>query len=394
MSYFDIFCYCLRRKKMFIFPVVVALICFVIAWIVPPVFKTEIRLQIDASNNETLSSGNVSSMFKSSNLSRFGGGSISNMLTSQGTIKASDLYLEILSGREVALSTIHKFRLDTLYKKKADELLLKKFEKDVLIEEDESGVIACSFEAKDKVMAQELVRYMVNISNERYIKLQRERLGYSLEYLRKQETELRDSVQAISDELLKFYRDNHIVDLESQMEITVKTLSGYESQINNYKLTEQLQSKDNADASEMRKKRLLLEQKFRELRGKYKEDYVPSDKSLYINSDWAAEKLLYQERRENDLKRFMTLWELVSTEIMSTEAQSLKKQPVIQIIQDAYLPDWKVRPKRATWAIAGFGISFVLTLMFVLMQGFNTNTIPCDENVQKKIDQIKAALHK
>lgn len=394
MSYFDIFCYCLRRKKMFIFPVVVALICFVIAWIVPPVFKTEIRLQIDASNNETLSSGNVSSMFKSSNLSRFGGGSLSNMLTSQGTIKASDLYLEILSGREVALSTIHKFRLDTLYKKKADELLLKKFEKDVLIEEDESGVIACSFEAKDKVMAQELVRYMVNISNERYIKLQRERLGYSLEYLRKQETELRDSVQAIGDELLKFYRDNHIVDLESQMEITVKTLSGYESQINNYKLTEQLQSKDNADASEMRKKRLLLEQKFRELRGKYKEDYVPSDKSLYINSDWAAEKLLYQERRENDLKRFMTLWELVSTEIMSTEAQSLKKQPVIQIIQDAYLPDWKVRPKRATWAIAGFGISFVLTLMFVLMQGFNTNTIPCDENVQKKIDQIKAALHK
>ncbi len=379
---------------MFLIPVIVSLLCFGIAWIVPQEFKTEIRLQIDASNNETLSSGNVSSMFKSSSLSKFGGGPLSSMLTSQGTIKASDLYLEILSGREVALSAIHKFRLDTLYKKDADELLLKKFAKDVAIEEDESGIISCAFEAKDKLMGQALVRYMVNISNERYIKLQRERLGYSLEYLRKQETELRDSVQAIGDELLKFYRDNHIVDLESQMEITVKTLSGYESQINNYKLTEQLQSKDNADASEMRKKRLLLEQKFRELRGKYKEDYVPSDKSLYINSDWAAEKLLYQERRENDLKRFMTLWELVATEIMSTESQSMKNQPVIQIIQDAYLADWKVRPKRAMWAIAGFGISFVLTFMFVIVQGFSSNSIPCDVEVQKKIDQIKAALRK
>lgn len=391
MSYFDVFCYCLKKKWFFAIPVIVALICFGIAWIVPPVFKTDVRLQIDTSGNEN-SMGTISSMFKSSSLSKLGGSSLSSVFTSQTVVKPSDLYLEILSGREVALSTIHNFHLDTLYKKTADELLLKKFAKDVSIEEDESGIISCGFEAKDKVMARDIVRYMVDMSNERYLKLQKERLDYSLEYLQKQEKELQDSVRAVSEELLKFYRDNHIIDLESQMEITIKTLSGYETQINNFKMSERMQGKDNADLHDMRMKRQILEQKFKELRGRYNEDYIPSDKTLYLNSDWAADKYLYEQRRQTDLKRFMTLLEFVSTEIMSTESQSLKEQPVIQIIQDAYLPDWKVRPKRATWAVAGFGISFVFTFMFIVLKGIFSLSIPCTEDVRGKVERIKSAL--
>lgn len=391
MSYFDVFCYCLKKKWFFAIPVIVALICFGIAWIVPPVFKTDVRLQIDTSGNEN-SMGTISSMFKSGSLSKLGGSSLSSVFTSQTVVKPSDLYLEILSGREVALSTIHKFHLDTLYKKTADELLLKKFAKDVSIEEDESGIISCGFEAKDKIMARDIVRYMVDMSNERYLKLQKERLVYSLEYLQKQEKELQDSVRAVSEELLKFYRDNHIIDLESQMEITIKTLSGYETQINNFKMSERMQGKDNADLHDMRMKRQILEQKFKELRGRYNEDYIPSDKTLYLNSDWAADKYLYEQRRQTDLKRFMTLLEFVSTEIMSTESQSLKEQPVIQIIQDAYLPDWKVRPKRATWAVAGFGISFVFTFMFIVLKGIFSLSIPCTEDVRGKVERIKSAL--
>jgi len=302
--------------------------------------------------------------------------------------------MEILSGREVALSTIHKFRLDTLYKKKADELSLKRFSKDVMIGEDPSGIISCAFEAKNKVMARDIVRYMVQMSNERYLTLQKERLQYSVEYLKTQERELMDSVRAISDELVAFYRDNNLVDLEAQTELTVKALAGYETQINNYKLSEQVQGRDNADASEMRKKRQLLERKFRELRGKYDEKYVPTDKSLYVNSDWASEKMLYQQQRTADLKRYYTLLEYVSTEKMNTESQSLKNQPVIQIVQDAYLPDWKTRPKRAVWALAGFAASFVLTLFFVIYQGIRTGGIANSGDTLRKLEQIKASLRK
>ena len=394
MAYFDIFCYCLSKKKFFLFPVIVAVLCFVLAWVMPPIYTTEIRLQIDTSGSETGSLGAVSSMFKSSSIGGFSGSGLSSILGMQGAIKPSDLYLEILSGREVALNTIHKFRLDTLYKKKADELSLKRFAKDVMIAEDASGIISCSFEAKDKVMARDIVRHMVQMSNERYLTLQKERLQYSIEYLKAQEKELVDSVRAISDELVRFYRENNLVDLETQTELTVKALAGYETQINNYKLSEQVQGRDNADASDMRKKRQLLERKFRELRGKYDEKYVPTDKSLYINSDWASEKLLYQQQRSADLKRYYSLLEYVSTEKMNTESQSLKTQPVIQIVQDAYLPDWKTRPKRAIWALAGFAASFVMTLFFVIYQGIRTGGIANSGDTLRKLEQIKASMRK
>lgn len=393
MSYFEILCYCLTKKKLFIFPIVAALICFTIAWFLPPIYTTELRLQVDASTSESASLGGVSSMFKSS-MGALSQSSLSSVLGGQNVVKPSDLYLEILSGREVALNTIHKFRLDTLYKKKADELTLKRFYKDVSIIEDASGVISCGFEAKDKVMARDIVRHMVKISNERYLTLQRERLQYSIEYLKNQERELMDSVASISDELIEFYRENNLVDLNSQMEITVKALAGYETQINNYKLSEQMQGKDNADKSETRKKRLLLEKKFRELRGRYDSSYVPTDKSLYVNSDWASEKILYQERRASDLKRFQTLLEFVSTEKMNTESQNLKNQPVIQIIQDAYLPDWKTRPKRAKWAIGGFVASFFVTLFFVIYKGISTGAIVGSEGARRKLEQVKSSLRK
>ncbi|WP_407457705.1 hypothetical protein [Fibrobacter sp.] len=393
MSYFDILCYCLTKKKLFVFPVLTAILCFVLAWVFPPIYTTELRLQVDASTSESSTLGGVSSMFKSS-MGALSQSSLASVLGGQNVVKPSDLYLEILSGREVALNTIHKFRLDTLYKKKADELTLKRFYKDVAIGEDASGIISCAFEAKDKVMARDIVRHMVKISNERYLSLQRERLQYSIEYLKNQERELMDSVQSISDELIAFYRDNNLVDLNSQMEITVKALAGYETQINNYKLSEQMQGKDNADKNETRKKRQLLEKKFRELRGRYDSSYVPTDRSLYVNSDWASEKILYQERRASDLKRFQTLLEFISTEKMNTESQNLKNQPVIQIIQDAYLPDWKTRPKRAKWAIAGFIASFMATLFFVVYRGVSTGAIVGSEGARRKLELIKSSLHK
>ncbi|MBR4785553.1 MAG: hypothetical protein IK012_09945 [Fibrobacter sp.] len=391
MSYFDVFCYCLRKKKFFAIPFIIALLCFFLAWILPPVFKTEIRLKIDASSDSSPMSA-LSTAYKS--LTSSGASGLSSFLSSSKAMKPSDLYLEILSGREIALSTIHKFHLDTMYKKESNELLLKKFDKDIKIDEDQSGVISCAMESKHKVMARDIVRYMVAQSNEKYLKLQRENLQYSLDYLKKSQRELTDSVRNIGQELVQFYRDNNLVDLKSQMELTLTVLGGYEGQINNFKLSERMSGKDNADAHEMRKKRQLLEQKFRELRGSYSENYKPSDKSMYINSGWAVSKMLYEQQRQADLKLYATMLEAASIEIMETEAMILKTQPVIQIIQDAYLPDWKERPKRAKWAIAGFAVSLTLTLLFIILRGLLSGEIPNSEPVREKLLQIKTSLFK
>lgn len=356
----------------------------------PPIFKTEIRLKIDVSG-EGSSMKAFSSMYKSLSV---GSSGLSSFLTSQKAMQPSDLYMEILSGREVALNTIHHFHLDTMYKKDFDELLLKAFDKDIFIDEDQSGVISCAMESRHKELAQAVVRHMVSYSNEKYLGLQKENLRYSLDYLKKSQKELTDSVKNIGEELIQFYRDNNLVDLKGQMELTLGALGGYETQIHNYKLSEQMEGGDNADAYEMRKKRQLLEQQFKELRGSYSANYKPSNKSMYINSGWAVSKLLYEQQREADLKLYTTMLEAASIEIMETEAMILKTQPIIQIIQDAYLPDWKLRPKRAKWAIAGFAVAFTITLLFIIYHGLSSGEIANSEQIRERLQQLKSALRK
>ena len=106
-----------------------------------------------------------------------------------------------------------------MYKKESDELLLKKFDKDIKIDEDQAGVISCAMESKHKVMARDIVRYMVAQSNEKYLKLQKENLQYSLDYLKKSQRELTDSVKNIGEELVQFF--NRSINLRQLLSICI-----------------------------------------------------------------------------------------------------------------------------------------------------------------------------
>ena len=118
------------------------------------------------------------------------------------------------------------------------------------------------------------------------------------------------------------------------------------------------------------------------------------DRAKYVHYVYSKERADRYIQRQADLKLYATMLEAASIEIMETEALILKTQPVIQIIQDAYLPDWKERPKRAKWAIAGFAVSLTLTLLFIILRGLLSGEIPNSEPVREKLLQIKTSLYK
>ena len=177
------------------------------------------------------------------------------------------------------------------------------------------------------------------------------------------------------------------------MRLTVSALAAYESQMNNYEMTEQSEGQ-NSSAVEMEKRKKILEKKFKELRGNFSKGYTPSKKSIYINSDWAVAKKVYLDKRQSELEMYMTLLESVSAEVMMAEAEMIKNQPVVQIVQDAYIPDWKTKPKRGLWAVAGFGVSFVVVLVYLLLMGLYSGQVPNSFDLKDRLHQIKTALFK
>lgn len=378
MSLFSFTLYLLERKRWIIgFPIICSLLAFFLAWALPPYYSTEIRLRVDDSDN-----GSFSSLVSASASKALGG--FSSFLTSGTQLTPDDLYMEILDGRDVKIATIQKFKLDTLYKKASLDLLIKTFSRDFIVDVNDAGIISCSFESQNRELAKSILQFAVLNANNRYMRLQRERVKYSLSYLEASQKRMMDSVEIVSQDLIDFYRKNNLLDLKSQMELTFTTLAGYEEEINNYKLSEANQLAGNASALEMRKKRELLEREFEKLRGRYSETYKPSSKSVFVNSDWAVSKILEQEKYEAKLKYLMKLLEVVSAQLVAAEAEYIKNQPVIQIIQDAYIPDWKNRPKRATWAITAFALAWVFMAIFLLIQGVVSKEILCDDEIRNK----------
>jgi capsule polysaccharide export protein KpsE/RkpR len=306
--------------------------------------------------------------------------------------ESEELYLEIIGSRDVQLATIEKFKLDTIYKSaKYKETLLKQFNSDIKIEVDGiSGIISCSYEAENKVLARDLVRFVIEEANVKYIGLRKERALQTISHLKSVRQNILASTDSLSELMVNFYKDNNLLNLEAQLQLTISTISGYEAQINNLKINEIKANSDNSTASELRRKREILEWEVQKLRGEYTKDYLPSKRSVYINSDWAVEKLIEQERLETELKRLFTALEILEGNIVMEEGNAAKNLPVVQIVQDAYLADYKSGPKRAIWALTSCLLTAAVLCAILILSGMNSGELPIDEKSEKMRSIFKA----
>lgn len=387
MHILDILTVCLKKKVYVIcIPLVCALLAFAISCIVPKIYYTEIRLKID----DPLSSTKIPSMMDfGKNFSQFFGNAVQN--------ESEELFLELLSGRDNLVSAITEFSLDTLYKTKKMETTIKSFKGDLNIDILRSNIIICGFKAKNLDLAVKLVRFMVNNANNQFLSLQKERLAMTTEFLTERQKQLMDSLELNSKELIAFYRDNNVINIESQIELTLLTLARYEEQINSNRANEMISKNavgpNTPIGQELRVRNQILQGEFQKIRGSYNEDYKPSKQSVLINTDWGLDKMLFEQITKNKINIIKDFLSTLSKELALSEAQLSKNIPAIQLIQDAFYPDWKIAPRRVVWMIISFSIALLLTVTFILLSAFINGELEgsSDVNRQKLINLLKAA---
>jgi len=361
-------------------------LAFVIASIVPQTFYTEIRLRIDDPIAPQMPNiPNMSGAFSS-----FFGGAMPQS-------KSEDFFLELLNGRDNLVSTIKEFTLDTLYKTKNMEGTIKEFRKDLNIGiNTRNNIIFCGFKGENRELASAIVSLMANNANDRFLSLQRERLAMSTKFLAERRNQLLDSLELSSRELIEFYRENNVINIKEQIELTLLTLARYEEQINMSRVNEMISRSavgSNTPLShEARARSQVLQREFQKIRGDYDENYKPSKQSVLINTDWGLDKLLFEQMaaaKIDILKNFMVT---TSRELAISEAQLAKEIPAVQIIQDTFYPDWKIAPKRAKWMMVSFFIALVLTVTFVLLSAFVRGELEgaSDSSRQKFVNLLRA----
>lgn len=375
MHIIDIVIVCLRKKYLIMAVTLSApVLAFLISSILPHSYYTEIRLRIDDPSSDKLSF-----FLNVDNLTDFFGGAPQD--------DSEKLYLEILRGRDNLSAAVEEFSLDTIYKKRAMNLILREFVKDITIQST-GGVIVCGYRAGDKYMASELVTFMVNRASDRFLELQKERLSMNVDFVSQKRDQLIDSLDLLNEELVAFYRENNVINIEKQVGLSLMALSKYEETISSLKI-EELYAKNRVGKSapatrELRSRLGVLEQEFRNLRGEYDESYKPSRQSVLLNTDWAFEKLVgekYLINRITIMKNFLTT---ISKELALSETQLSKNIPVIQVVQDAYIPDWKAGPKRIVWIFVAFSLSFMGIISYVLFGAFLSGELATADDANRR----------
>jgi len=388
MHILDILTVCLRKKATIVcVPVVCAVLAFVTASFVPKIYYTEVRLRIDDPISNKMSG--MLSMDVGKGLSSFFGGTMKN--------ESEELFLELLSGRDNMVLTITEFSLDTLYKTRYMEATIKSFKRNLNIDVlKTSNIIYCGFKDTNRDLAAKVVRFMVNNANKRFIDLQKERLAMNTAFLTDRNRQLMDSLERNSRELITFYRNNNVINIENQIELTLLTLARYEEQINTNRVNEII-SKSAAGANtplsqELKVRNQVLQQEFQKIRGVYDDDYKPSKQSVMINTDWGLDKMLFEQVARAKIAIVKDFLTVLSKELAVSEAQLSKNIPAIQIIQDAYYPDWKVAPKRMNWAVVSFAMALLLTVISVMLTAFVNGEIEgvSDANRQKFVKMLGA----
>jgi capsule polysaccharide export protein KpsE/RkpR len=237
---------------------------------------------------------------------------------------------------------------------------------------------------------------LVDNANNRFIGLQKERLAMNTAFLTERNKQLMDSLEQNSQELIAFYRENNVIDIENQIELTLLTLARYEEQINTNRVNEII-SKGATGANtplsqEINARNQVLQREFQKIRGVYEDGYKPSKQSVLINTDWGLDKMLFEQISKAKITIIKDFLGTLSKELALSEAQLSKNIPAIQIIQDAYYPDWKVAPKRMIWMAMSFGVSLMLTVSYIILTAFINGELEgsSEADRQKFIKLLKA----
>jgi capsule polysaccharide export protein KpsE/RkpR len=389
ISLIDILILGLKNKRKLIgIPLATAVLLFIIVSFLPKIYYTESRLRIDDPNSQQMM------MMLGTNKN------LSSLLGKSKNDEPTDLYLELLNGRNNLFGAIHEFKLDSVYKIKIYDLVLKKFRKTLTIDVDDNGIVFCGIEGENRELNCKIVNYLVCNANQRYTTLQKERLALNTRYLSDERKQLIDTLESMNEELVGFYHNNNVVNIEKQIEYSLAALASYEDKLKSLEIEQKFSSdelaKNTPRMQENRRRINILQKEFDALRGgngtKFQDTSKPTRSSIYLNPDWGLNKLFYERTLTTRLEIAKDFLAIISKELALTESELSRDIPVVQVIQPPYIPDWKVKPKRIHYALLGWLVAFTFVSSYLLLNAFLSGELKGDAALQKKVLELLKSL--
>lgn len=342
-----------KRRWILIMTFLCAVLAFLLACWMPKSYSSKAIVRL---NGE--SSDNVASLLS-------GGASAAKSFLGQKSSQSDEVFSSILMSREVLLQVVAANHLDTVYKKKPKNLIIKMLSKDLTLDASGNGLIECEAEQKDSIRVCKVLSSWITIAVARYTDLENARILQTTGYLRGREQEMMDSFELSRDSLLRFYRKNNIFDAQEQVLHSIDALANIETAKGNLQVEENVGRFSEGSNSG---KVALIEARQKAV-ANFQQDILNGKSGRILMNPHAGVPLVIEEKRlQSKLTLYASALQTIVKERLAMEAKLSSQAQSAQMVQQPYIPDWKDKPKRSVYLLLGFflGLFFSSTVALVL----------------------------
>ncbi len=280
-----------------------------------------------------------------------------------------DSYLSILQSRRLAEKVIDRFDLVHKYgfskrKKYYVEDLLKTFDRNFSLVENDLGNIEVAVTDSSPAMAADIANFMVDELDTITYQLSKESARNSRLFFEERVALIKQDLDSASRAFARFQIENKYIDLEQQVRSSIEQVAQFEGQKLGMDLeAAQLKSQfggNNQRVAELEKEKSVLDHKIA--------GYMDQGGgNLIVGLRHAPEKAITYAELKGKLKLQETLYEFVVQLFEQAKMSEANNVPTVQVLEYAKNPQKKTRPKRSIICLLFFFGGFVATTTYILL---------------------------
>jgi tyrosine-protein kinase Etk/Wzc len=333
----------------------------VVALLTPKAYKASASV-LPAAQNDLLSSlSGISSLAK--NLSP---------LKSLGSLSGSDeidKYLSILRSNSVQRDIIEKFNLREVYDLKDDPFwkVERELAGNVEIEIEDEGHLSISVLDENPERAAAMANYMVELLNEINTKLHITNARYTKDFVEKRYLQnIADIIQLESD--MKVFQEKYgVIAVPEQIEATITALSKVYVDLTKEEVEYNVMKLTLAEDNPMLKtKEVQLAELNRQVKNMVdSKGPLNSDTKVLIPLNRAPELANKYLNLFRNLEIQYKIAEFITPVYEQARIEEARNTPSVLVLDKAYPPERKAKPKIALYALIGFVISMIVGLFLI-----------------------------
>jgi len=283
----------------------------------------------------------------------------------------SELYMGMLHSRTVADNIIRRFDLLNVYQEERMIEAREDLDQATGISSDKSGLIAISVEDRDPqraaAIAAAYVEELRRVSRTLAISEASQRRVFFEDQLK----QANESLKNAEVELAKTQQKTGLIDLDNQAKVILESIASMRAQIAakevELKALRTFGTEQNPDVIRTQEELSALRSQLGGL--EHNEDSGNGD--IYVSTKKIPASGLEYVRRLRDVKYYETLFELLARQFEMAKIDEAKDSTVIQVLDEAQVPERRSRPRRTLIVIQGSLLALFCAIMFALFREFS-----------------------